>query len=269
MNPFLNDHKFDTELSALSLLDGSASGKELEVLRQRANRDASWQADLVGFHDLWQSAAISKASARYDAKKAWQKMIKKGSIKPPKYFGIRAYSPLLKIASVLLLVILTGYLTHFISDRNKSSELSSISSYHVPYGSKSYIRLPDGSMAWLNAGSTLSYDRKLGVENRDVRLEGEAFFVVMQDTQHPFTVEAKGTLIYVVGTSFNVKAYLEEDYLETTVVEGIVKVLTDQNSNDKSNAIILKPKQRLIIPSYSRSDSASIHAEKLNDASES
>jgi ferric-dicitrate binding protein FerR (iron transport regulator) len=124
-------------------------------------------------------------------------------------------------------------------------------------------------MVWLNAGSTLSYDRQLGVENRDVRLVGEAFFVVKENTQHPFTVEAKGTLIHVVGTSFNVKAYLEEDYVETTVVEGIVKVLSAQNSDGESSAIILKPKQRLIISSYSRSESATINAEKLNDASES
>ena len=265
----LNDNKFNTELPALSLLDGSASEKELEVLRQRANEDASWQADLASFHDLWQSAAISGASARYDAKEAWQKMIKKGSIKPPKSFGIGAYLPLLKIAAVLVMVLLAGYLTYFISNRNKSNAISSISSYHVPYGSKSYIRLPDGTMVWLNAGSTLSYDRQLGIENRDVRLEGEAFFAVKENIQHPFTVEAKGTLIQVVGTSFNVKAYLEEDYVETTVVEGIVKVLTAQNSNDESSAIILKPNQRLIIPSYSRSESATIHAEKLNDASES
>ena len=73
------------------------------------------------------------------------------------------------------------------------------------YNEQKQISLPDGSSVWLNASSQISYDSKAP---RTLNLEGEAFFDVAKDKEHPFTVETPDNIkITALGTSFNVKSY--------------------------------------------------------------
>lgn len=115
---------------------------------------------------------------------------------------------------------------------------------NAPFGSKSILSLPDGSVVTLNSGSSIQYTQSFGDEERKVELHGEAFLEVQKDKK-PFIISAKGTEITVLGTSFNVKAYDEEDLIETTLVSGSVKIKPDVNQ--KIPEVYLKPNETVLI----------------------
>lgn len=88
--------------------------------------------------------------------------------------------------------------------------------------------LPDGTKVFLNYNSKLTYPENFDGDLRTVSLQGEAFFDVKRDTEHPFVIQANGTEIRVLGTSFNVKAYHEAP-VRVDVATGKVRVSKDQH----------------------------------------
>ena len=99
----------------------------------------------------------------------------------------------------------------------------------VDRGQKANITLPDGSEVVLNSDSKLSYPRNFGVAKRVVKLEGEAYFEVAKNGRS-FVVETNQLDITVLGTSFDVKAYEEDEKVVTTVVDGSVRVSADNGT---------------------------------------
>ncbi|WP_254151645.1 FecR family protein [Chryseosolibacter indicus] len=89
-------------------------------------------------------------------------------------------------------------------------------------GSRSMITLTDGSRVWLNSDSRISYPKTFAGDSREVFLTGEAFFNVAADPEKPFYIHLSDASIKVVGTSFNVKAYSNEEKIQTSVVSGKV-----------------------------------------------
>ena len=88
------------------------------------------------------------------------------------------------------------------------------------------VILADGSKVWLNASSAIKYPTQFNSQERKVYLTGEAFFEVTKDPEKPFIVSTSEMDIEVLGTSFNVMAYPEDELVEATLVEGEVKVKT-------------------------------------------
>lgn len=89
--------------------------------------------------------------------------------------------------------------------------------------------LPDKSRVWMNAASSLTYSTTLLEDGvRKVKLEGEAYFEVAKDKEHPFVVESKGQQVEVLGTHFNVNAYGDESVIKTTLLEGRVRIFNQQ-----------------------------------------
>lgn len=89
----------------------------------------------------------------------------------------------------------------------------------VPRAGECFISLEDGTRVWINSDSRLKYPVKFTGEERKVYLEGEAYFEVVKDAK-PFIVNTGLGDIKVLGTSFNVKAYQEEDQMAATLVSG-------------------------------------------------
>lgn len=112
----------------------------------------------------------------------------------------------------------------------------------VPYGKNSSIQLPDGSRAWLNAGSRLVYPSFFEGKRREVFLIGEGYFEVAPDEEMPFVVQTSELDIEVLGTKFNVSAYPSENMVETVLVEGKVK-LKRKGFQLIREDLILKPSQ--------------------------
>jgi ferric-dicitrate binding protein FerR (iron transport regulator) len=94
----------------------------------------------------------------------------------------------------------------------------------APKGVKKQFSLPDGSTVFLNSGSSLRVLPGFGVKDRIVSLSGEAFFVVCHDPNKPFMIQSGKLLITDIGTSFDVKAYSEENQVKVAVETGEVSV---------------------------------------------
>lgn len=94
----------------------------------------------------------------------------------------------------------------------------------VPRGGQFQIVLPDGSRVWLNSTSKLRFPTAFHESSRIVELEGQGYFEVSKDAQKPFIVQTRAANVEVLGTGFDVMAYPDEKTMNTTLVEGAVKV---------------------------------------------
>lgn len=94
----------------------------------------------------------------------------------------------------------------------------------TPRGGEYRLILPDGTNAWLNAASSITYPTAFTGDLRDVKITGEVYFEVAKNPAKPFIVEAGKMKVEVLGTHFNVNAYAAEPMIRTTLLEGAVKV---------------------------------------------
>lgn len=132
-----------------------------------------------------------------------------------------------KIAVVAAIIVITVISTLLINNATllNSSERTFV--VETPNGEKSRITLPDGSIVWINSTSIISYNAEFGEKDRTVILDGEAYFEVNKKDDLPFTVKTRGYDIVVRGTKFNVSSYAEDMKITTTLMEGIVEVVRD------------------------------------------
>jgi len=152
----------------------------------------------------------------------------------------------LKIAAVLIPVFLSGaLLSRFIFNKPLGEEVITYNEISAPYGARSEISLPDGSSVWLNAGSKIRYMNVFNKKNRDIFLEGEAYFKVAKNRELPFNVRAGNLNIEAIGTEFNVKSYQEENTIETTLVEGKI-IIRQSRERNESGLISLEPHQKAV-----------------------
>ncbi len=119
--------------------------------------------------------------------------------------------------------------------------------YHrlvVPYGKKFELLLSDGSVAYLNSGSSIKYPAGFPERgNREVFLTGEAFFEVARDTDRPFVIYTNDIGVEVLGTKFNVSSYPEDSTINTVLVEGSISVFAKESdgTSEEKKATILEP----------------------------
>ncbi|UTN05499.1 DUF4974 domain-containing protein [Flavobacterium bizetiae] len=127
-------------------------------------------------------------------------------------------------------------------DDNSALEKTTYNTIKIPYGKKFRLQLSDGTLVHLNAGTTLRYPVKfIAGENRQVFLDGEAFFDVAKDKKHPFIVNADALNVRVLGTHFNVSNYLEDAATDVVLVEGSIGMYRSNEEFDAAKNTILKP----------------------------
>ena len=153
-------------------------------------------------------------------------------------------------AAVLLLPIIIAGCIWFTANNSKQIQLAGVaveeelitSTIHAPLGSRISFTLPDGTVGWLNSGSTLTYSMPFK-NNRNVSVSGEAWFDVYKNEQYPFEVSTGTSKIEVTGTKFNVSAYPEEEYVEVILEEGSV-IFSGAEIDSK---VEMKPNERLLL----------------------
>ena len=151
------------------------------------------------------------------------------------------------IAAVFFLAFFIGSSSNKDSVRTGTTSSPESATYEIkaPLGSKTELNLADGSMILLNAGSSIRYSSDYNVRNRDLILEGEAYFKVAKNAKLPLIVSSGNINIKATGTEFNVKAYSEEGIVEATLLEGEVEILQTENSETKQ-VLVLKPNEKVI-----------------------
>ena len=108
---------------------------------------------------------------------------------------------------------------------SSSSQKKVYNTFQASLGARTQVALPDGSLVWLNSGSSLSCPVVFDSRSRNVELKGEAFFEVVENEKVPMVVSAGNLKVKVYGTKFNVNAFPDEGLIETTLVEGHVTII--------------------------------------------
>lgn len=149
------------------------------------------------------------------------------------------------IAAAILLFILSIAFLVYQNHNFFSPEGLKIETVHVDKGNRKHIVMPDGTEIWINGGSTLTYDEGYAKTNRAINLIGEAFFKVTKNKELPMVVTAKNYHVKVLGTSFNVRSYADENIDETSLVEG--KIEFSMTAAEKKVTYSLAPGEKLKI----------------------
>jgi transmembrane sensor len=128
-------------------------------------------------------------------------------------------------AASILLIAVVGFIFYVLKHRTVKTEFSTLNN-------TAQIELSDGSKILLNKYSTLKYPKDFKEDRREVYLSGEGFFEVERNEKAPFIIKAENTEIIVLGTSFNVNAYLESNTIEVTVKTGKVGFYKTSESDE-------------------------------------
>lgn len=157
----------------------------------------------------------------------------------------RVVTPWLRYAAIIVVCMAVSF---FVGSRMRNGFFAGnnrqLTTIEAPAGSKTYIILPDSSKVWLNAKSKISFDKDFGVDNRYLKLEGEAFFDVVKK-KVPFRVETPLYTVAVLGTAFNIKAYSDDDQISTTLVRGLVNIEYTTPVGE-TQIMQLKPNEKII-----------------------
>lgn len=149
-------------------------------------------------------------------------------------------------AAVLTAAFLLGRAFPAVQADTNINFMTAYTEVKSPYGSRSEVKLPDGTSVILNAGSTIRYGNDYNLSNRDIGLNGEAYFKVARNTEIPLVVSAGEIEVTAIGTEFNVKAYPEESTIETTLIEGKVEITHSSQERQDEEFIDLIPNQKAI-----------------------
>ena len=125
-------------------------------------------------------------------------------------------------AAAAVLILVFTFISYHLQDPEQVFVIE------APQGTHSRIELCDGTQVWLNAGSRMSYTSGFNESSRDVCLSGEAYFEVAENKKIPFSVEARGCMLTVLGTKFNVSAYDEDPVVQAALIEGSLRFKSDQ-----------------------------------------
>jgi transmembrane sensor len=129
----------------------------------------------------------------------------------------------------------------------------------TPKGRQFHMTMSDGSKIWLNAGSSVRFPAVFNKDERKVYITGEVYFEVTRNHASPFIVIVNNRAgIEVLGTSFNVNAYENEEQINTTLLDGSVKVAASATNPAKGSTVVLKPGQQARISNSANTGVASI-----------
>jgi len=169
------------------------------------------------------------------------------------------------IAATLLILVGVGITLLYTSWQNRGFSENDFTYIYSPRGQRTQVILPDSTKVWLNSETSIKYPVSFNKKFREVTIIGEAFFKVKRNPDKPFFVNTTDIKVKVYGTSFNIKAYPNDKYIETTLIEGKLSVIPKANPEIHENEIFLKPKDRLKfgIPSTMETDSINTKSEKV------
>ena len=242
----MNNLNISIEAKIVNVLNGRASQEELSEVRQWLTESDDNRKLYDEYVAIWETSRAVGRDGDYQPDAAWA-LIKK-RIKPQRRHTQYAtsFKKVMMVAAMIALVFLAGMAVILFSGKttNDQSRLT-YTEYISPFGSKSKVKLPDGSLVWLNAGSMVRHSSDFNVSNREVYLEGEGYFDVMHNEQTPFIVQTSTITVKVLGTAFNVKAYPDEPVVETTVERGVVQLIDPLSTSQETT--ILRANQKAVV----------------------
>lgn len=232
------DQNIDIELITRHL-SGESSASEEEELKRWLAEDPENTRLLDQYSSVWEKLGRIESVAGIDLDAEWDFLesrmaeSEKGLIIEPGRKRSASFY-IARIAVAAMLAVILTFSGIYVVNRYGYKTLATMDQPEE-------LVLPDGSTVTMNHFSRLKYPRRFSGEIRRIEMEGEGFFEVESDPEHPFVINTRDVDIKVLGTSFNVNAYGENAAVEVTVKTGEVAVT---RHGDMPRTIILKPGNR-------------------------
>jgi ferric-dicitrate binding protein FerR (iron transport regulator) len=221
-------------------LGDTATVEEIAELETWIKEDSSNWDYFMKVKNIWHSldksidpSDISTANALDEVMKEISK--ESGLVVLWKYFQ--------KAAAILIIPLVLGGL-YWMKLNTPGKANMTYKEVSTSNGTRLAFNLEDGTKVWLNAGSSLKYPEKFIGNQRAVLLKGEAYFEVKSDESKPFLVNTRSIIVRATGTKFNVRAFLDQDQTEVSLLSGKVAVFKSC-ATDHTIITHLRPNQHL------------------------
>ena len=219
----------DIEIIISRYLSKEATPEEIKVLEDWISATPENYRSFLSQKNVWEVSPPAVNPEEIDVDSAHRKVMEQ-ILHPNQPVSVRPKLSFLhywqQVAAILLLPLLI--LSAYLYFKPASQIAETYQELFTPYGTWSVVNLPDGSKVWLNAGSSLKYPTQFNDKQRVVSMQGEAYFEVESDKEHPFIVKTKQLTVEATGTAFNVNAYAPDHVAAVTLVKGKVAVTLDQ-----------------------------------------
>jgi ferric-dicitrate binding protein FerR (iron transport regulator) len=234
-----NDQIYD--LIAKSFLGELTEEENVSLLTWKSS-DESNTLEYNDFKEIWKHSNRLAMPSQIDLPKSLSTTRKKAGINVK---NINLLPRFAQIAAVLVLAILISALYNLFlvtkpNDKNKTIVNQQV---RASFGTQSRVVLADGTVVYLNSGSTLKFPNSFdGMKNRNVELTGEGSFEVAKISEQPFIVDIHNIQIKVLGTKFTVDAYPNNSSFIIALIEGSIQ-LQQKNGTGVTDLIEMKPNQ--------------------------
>lgn len=207
-----------------------ASAEEVAQIEQWLEEDPARQSEFDSAHYLFNAMILhSDELSKMTTPGALEKTSRKSKVRRLVYRYAAA-------AAAVVIAGLSGVFVEREINYNKMTAQTNV--LEVPAGQRMSVTLSDGTQVQLNGNSRIEYPVIFSRKQRNVKLSGEAFFEVKHDERHPFIVETFASKVEVLGTRFNVYADEASEYFSTALVDGKVKVTTNDETAEQ---VVLAP----------------------------
>lgn len=192
--------------------------------------------------ELWFSSLVANDRHKYDVDEAFQRFVKRTTGRTKKTF-YRSYRTFIYAAAAVLLLLSVSTVSYWQGGKQLQEDFADIV-VEAPLGAKTKLRLPDGTLVWLNAGSRIVYSQGFGMNNRILEFQGEAYFEVKKNEKLPFSVQTPDLNLTVLGTKFNFRDYPEDEEVVVDLLEGRVSL---QNCVREMDLCYLSPAEKMVL----------------------
>ena len=225
-------------------LTNSLTPEEMQSFQEWLNASEENRKYFSDIQEVWIAASNEADDVHsFNKDRAYQLFLRRTGettqqgINKRKAFQLR---PWMYAAAMTIIVFICGTIAFQTGKSVIRKQLTQIS-IEAPYGSKTKLYLPDGTLVWLNAGSKMSYAQDFGINERALNLTGEAYFEVTKNKHIPFKVHTEELDVKVLGTKFNFRNYKDDLEAKVCLLEGKVAL------NTREKETILHPDQQALL----------------------
>lgn len=225
-------------------ISGEISKESFRILRSFVEESDENRLYVQNYLEIWFSSGALKDNSMFDKDKGFENFIYriKASEHEKKRIKRFSWNMMYRVAAVILIIMLP-LLGYWKGEQTVKSTFSNIV-IETLSGARTKTYLPDGSLVWLNAGSTLTYSQGYGVDERNLKLNGEGYFEVVKNEDLPFVINTKEMNLLVKGTKFNFKNYDSDEEVIVDLFEGKVEL---SNELKKGSNLFLGPNEKVVL----------------------
>lgn len=239
----LEEHT-DIDLLITEYLSGTLDKESFAELKRWSSVSESNRKYVRNKLEVWFSSGATNTAVNFDKDKAFSLFKRRvaESEKKRKQMLRFSWNTFMRVAAIVL-ILMIPFATYW---QGKQAVKQSFADMIVeaPMGAHTKLYLPDGTLVWLNAGSKIVYSQGFGVDDRQLKLEGEGYFEVKRNEKVPFEIKTKELNLRVLGTKFNFRNYSDDEELTVNLMEGKVVL---KNGIKEMPELYLVPNEKMIL----------------------